>query len=188
MNTMIRKVKNTSEKLGYGRDGCFNAVNMLVDDPYEQGVKHKARINTKHDVLLHWKARKRIDDAQFIAGQRLQNIWYQTGVGQISTIRYDHERVDTSATGGHFSEHAADAGLELRKIAAFLGQFDFKLLVRIICQGRKIEDEAQDIGGREPQLYVARRVRDALDYLADYWGTRGSLERFCTRQEQMPLS
>lgn len=156
-----------------GYDGRFELGVVIVDDPYETGSKLAAQANVRHDVLIHWRSRKQVDDAQFLAGQRLQNIWYRAGTGMMSSVRFGHDRVDASGGSDPFPERVAAARAELREIAIFLGQADYLLITRILCEGRRIEDEAKEFKGREPNLYVARRVRDALGYLADYWGTTG---------------
>jgi hypothetical protein len=59
---------------------------------------------------------------------------------------------------------------------------DFPLMSRVVGQGRPIEEEGASgaWGTREPQLYVGRRLRDALLVLAEHWGARG-LERVPVR-------
>jgi hypothetical protein len=59
---------------------------------------------------------------------------------------------------------------------------DFPLMSRVVGQGRPSEEEGASgaWGTREPQLYVGRRLRDALLVLAEHWGARG-LERVPVR-------
>ncbi len=173
MTKLSSKNHYKKAKLTPQHHDSFELGALVVDDPYAKGEKVKALANIRHDVLIHWKSRKQIDEAQFIAGLKLQNIWYQSGIGMPSSIRYDRDRVDVSASAEPLADRVVAACDELRKVAAFLGQTDYRLATRILCEGRRIEDEAREIGGREPQLYVARRVRDALGYLAEHWGATG---------------
>lgn len=156
-----------------GRESLFELGAVTVADPDEKGAKIRVPANIRHDVMVHWKSRKQIDEAQFLAGQKLQNIWYQAGTGMPGSVRYNRQRVDVSGGSDPFPERVAAASAELRELAAFLGRADYRLLIHVLCVGHRIEDVAREFGGREPQLYIARRVRDALGYLADYWGAQG---------------
>ncbi len=147
---------------------------LNVEDPDLPGARINAQANVRHDVLVHWRSRKQIDDVQFLAGQKMQALWYRSRVGQPATLRYDRDRVDGGIRADAFSEQVATATAELRQIAAFLGRADYRLMILAICEGRPIEELASTMEGREPQRYIARRVRDALTYLADFWGTVGA--------------
>lgn len=171
MATRRKPTMPASAECGY--DGRRQIYEVTVDDPYEAGTKAKARVNVRHDVLVHWRARKQIDDAQYAAGLKLQKIWYKARIGMPGSVQYGRDKVDVSGSGTSVAERFMEASKELAGINSHLGMTDYGLLCRVICEGSRLEHEAQPVGGREPERYIARRIKDALGYLAEYWGATG---------------
>lgn len=167
---MSRKKRRRIVQPAAGYEGRFEQGVLIVDDPYDKARKVTAQANIRHDLLIHWRARRAIDDAQYIAGQRLQGLWYRARIGAPSAIQYDKDKVDVSAPTDPIADRIIAAANELREIAGYLGKADYKLVTALVCDGQQISDFAARKVERE---YVARRVRDALGYLAAHWGAVG---------------
>lgn len=169
MNRKHRTIAKTEP----GYEGRFEIGVMTLDDPCEPATKIKTRINIRHDVLLHWRSRKQIDDAQFLAGQRLQKIWHQAQFGHIGSSFPGNDKVDTSGVHDFMPMRMITAKKELSEAAAFLGVADYGLVIRVVCEGRSITDEAKSMGGGTPERNTAWLVRRALSNLAGHWGATG---------------
>jgi hypothetical protein len=170
-----------------GHEGRFETGEAIMDDPYEPGRKVTVNINLRHDVLTHWQSRKLIDAAQFLAGRRFQRIWHRAQFGGVAGVRFDQPRVDGGTRADPLTDRMLDARRELAELAGVLGLIDYPLMGRIVGEGRSLEAEGASgaWGSREPQLYVARRVRDALAVLAAHWGATGH-DRLPIRAERIP--
>lgn len=167
---MSKKKRKLVARPTAGHEGRFKHGILIVDDPYDKNLKIEAQANIKHDLLIHWLSRRSISDAQYQAGQRIQSIWYHAGIGTPGAIRYDTDKVDQSECADPIADRVVDATNELREIAAYLGQADYKLVTALICEGKQLSE----YGNNEVECkYISRRIRDALGYLADYWGTTG---------------
>jgi hypothetical protein len=156
-------------------EGRFEPGAAVMEDPLAPGRKARVQVNLRHDVLTHWHARGLIDAAQFAAGRRFQSLWHRSEIGAGAAIRLDRPRVDGGLRSDPISEWAIEARNQLSALAALLGMIDYPLMSRVVGQGRPIEEEGASgaWGTREPQLYIGRRLRDALSVLADHWGARG---------------
>jgi|GEM_PF-1259438 len=157
---------------GPGYEDRFELGSRWIENPFpdQENPKIEAQINIRHDLLIHWRARRSIDDAQYIAGHRLQAIWYRAGIGTPGAIRYDKDKVDISEGADPIADRVVAATNELREIAAYLGRADYRLVTALVCEGKQL----LDFGSNEVERkYISRRVRDALGYLADHWGATG---------------
>ena len=85
-------------------------------------------------------------------------------------------------------EQAAKEGAKIIVLpeASVTGYLSQDLRTNWLLKGRPIEEEGASgaWGTREPQLYIGRRLRDALSILADHWGARGC-ERAPMRAERV---
>ena len=178
--------KPAGRKPQHGAEGRFEPGEAVVDDPLTPARKTHVQINLRHDVLTHWHARGLIDAAQFAAGRRFQSLWYRSEIGAGAAIRLDRPRVDGGMRPDPITERAIEARNQLSALAGVLGMIDYPLMTRVVGQGRPIEEEGASgaSGTREPQLYIGRRLRDALLVLADHWGARGR-DRVPMRAERL---
>ncbi len=146
---------------------------ITVPDPFDPGHKIAVTINARHDVITHWWARGKIDAAQMTAGRRFQRLWQKAEIGGPAAIDLSKTRVDGGFPVDPLTDAVVAGRRELDALAGALGKIDFPLLTRIVGQGLSLEAEAPRWGGRDPERYIARRVRDALATLASYWGATG---------------
>lgn len=169
---MNKKKRKMVASPGPGYEGRFELAKTRVDNPYDdpKNPKVEVAINKRHDLLIHWYARKTIDDAQYQAGFRLQAIWHNAGIGTPGAIQYDRDTVDVSGQTDPIPDRIIAATDELRAIAAHLGKADYRWLVSLICEGKEISDFSNQ---EKERKYISKRARDALGYLADYWGATG---------------
>jgi hypothetical protein len=168
-----------------GHEGRYEPTNVITDfatgrripvtvpDPYEAGHKIAATINARHDVITHWWARGKIDAAQMAVGRRFQRLWQKAEIGGPAAIDLSKTRVDGGFPVDPLTDAVVSARRELNALAGALGKIDFPLLTRIVGQGLSVETEALRWGGRDPERYVARRVRDTLAALALHWSASG---------------
>jgi len=154
-------------KPGPGYEGRVEIGTLIVLDPYDGSVLH-AQGNVRHDILIRWKSRKQIDDAQFAAGIKLQGIWYRAQAGTIGTCLPDNDRVDVSGVRDPIPSRVVAAQQQLADVAALLGARDYELVRRVVCEGIRFQD--LDNLNQRQQEYSAQRVRDALYDLAREWG------------------
>ena len=97
--------------------------------------------------------------------------------GGPAAIDLSKSKVDGGFPVDPLTDAVAAARRELNTLAGALGKIDFPLLTRIVGEGLSLEAEASRWGERDPERYVARRVRDALATLALHWGTTGPERR-----------
>lgn len=167
----MKKAKRV-QRLEPGHDGRFKQGVIEVDNPYDDPEHSRVltRVNARHDLLIHWWSRGSIDDAQYNAGQRLQMIRYHAEIGAPGTTNYDTDKVDVSGSCDLIADRAVTATKDLLNICAYLGKADYDLVTSLLCGNVKLADYGDTKTERE---YVAKRARDALSYLAIYWGTKG---------------
>jgi hypothetical protein len=183
--TKSKKLESVGVGRSLGAEGRYEPTRVVTDfatgrpipvtvsDPFEPGRKIAATINIRHDVITHWWARGKIDTAQMTAGRRFQQLWQDAEIGGPALIDPSKTRVDGGFPVDPLTDAVVLARRELNALAGTLGKIDFPLLTRIVGQGLGIETEAARWGGRHPERYVARRVRDALTTLAMHWGATG---------------
>jgi hypothetical protein len=150
---------------------------VTVPDPYDPERRITITINARHDVITHWWTRGKIDAAQMAAGRRFQRLWQKAEIGGPAAIDLSKSKVDGGFPVDPLTDAVAAARRELSTLAGALGKIDFPLLTRIVGEGLSLEAEASRWGGRDPERYIARRVRDALATLALHWGTTGPERR-----------
>jgi len=184
-----KKTRRSKKKvvLKVGRNGSFETENRWVDNPHfdPEMPKIEAQVNIRHDILIHWHARGQIGDAQFFAGQKLQKIWERAKIGDHGTCIPTNSRVDASGIADHLTVGTIEAIQELAEIEQKIGCRDMPLLLKAICEGKKIEAIAGE--RKRAQIYIGQRIRDALDDLAGYWGAIGA-ERAEIRAEHFHYS
>lgn len=118
------------------------------------------------DVLARWYARGQIDDAQLAAGRWLRRTSEAAGRLDMAVPALGPSHGGDPDAAFLRRAKRLEAGESLRSARAILGEADYLLLWRIVVLGVRIEEEACRWPGREPALYVGRRVRDGLTLLA----------------------
>lgn len=169
MKTRRKKLKPQKPAPGY--EGRFAVGTTDVPDPYEPHKSLKVAVNVRHDPLIHWKARSQIDEAEYHAGRKFQAIFAKAEIGGPAAIDYTKPLVDGGYPVDPLTDDVVQAGNTLLELRVVLGYTDYLLLVRVLCLGKPIQEEALAWGGKEPERYIARRVRDGLASLAGHWGT-----------------
>lgn len=153
--------------------------------------------NIRHDVLEYEFACKRIDEAQKIAGDRLQALITRAGIGGAQAIDYGNPKVDGGGKSDTLTDAVADAHKRLKKIREAMTE-DFRLLELAIGDGKSLKEIAvlwyADSGRYRPnqrhaEVYIACRFRDALDKLVGVLGVaRGSgLQEIRAWNNHVPL-
>jgi hypothetical protein len=163
-----------------GYDGSPGFAEVKVPDPYERGAVLSVR--KRIDILTHWSTRRQIDDAQRVAGEWLQGLHEKAQLRSPSCIDYGKPLVDGGRMQEPLTDHVLRARRELIIVAGVVGTTDYRLLLRVVCEGVSLDQIAEEWGGREPARYIARRVKDALTALAQWRGAQGK-ERSIIRAE-----
>lgn len=169
MRAQPRKSRRITAKAtpGPGYEGRVEIGTLAVIDPYDGSILH-AQGNIRHDILIRWKSRKQIDDAQFAAGIKLQGIWYRAQAGSVGTCLPENDRVDVSGIRDPIPSRVVAAQQQLSGVAALLGARDYELVRKVVCEGAKLYDIP--FATKRQQEYASQRVRDALTDLAEEWG------------------
>jgi len=154
----------------------------VVDDPFEPGVKMRARVNLAEHPLELMRARGRIDDAQYEAGVRFRAIYERAAIGGGGGVDPSRIRVDGGAPGDAFTDEIAMALNDLRRISRELGMIGYRVMQAVAGQGIHISALAERWPAPEAlrarQDYLAMRLREALDVLAlEVWGASGASRR-----------
>ncbi|BCP53804.1 hypothetical protein K32_24210 [Kaistia sp. 32K] len=162
---------------GIGYNGRYEEGTRIVEDPSVPGTKITAKVNIRATVLDHLRSRKKLDEAQYQAGERFQKIWQLAAIGALKAMDYK-EAVDGGGGGGDpLTDQVVHAAAELKKIMPRVGMIGHRLLVSTIGEGRTIQETAQDwqddggaVSGARAEGYVTGRLLEALDELARFWG------------------
>lgn len=149
----------------------------IVDDPYsDKGEKIEVLRSIRDDPLEGMKARRQVDDAQYLAGREWQKFNEQACVGSIRAIDPTKEAVD----GGQMPEPITD-----KQIKAFHQLYEAdrelgaagKTLVRDILGFDRLSIAAaaakHGFSGEREINYIGRRFRECLETLAKLWGFAG---------------
>src|SRR5678809_202127 len=136
---------------------------MEVDDPYEPDAKLSVGINVKHDLVLWMYNGKRIDHAQYKAGNRFLGLLEHAEEARGLAVDPSRDVVDGSS--GRFispeiTEARERAISELRRITRYLGNRDYQLACRVIRDNTTIKAIAE--GNKLKAEYLNRRFKDLL--------------------------
>jgi hypothetical protein len=145
-----------------------------VDDPYaiNPGEKIVVLRNTRHDPLFDMKAKKQIDQCDYVAGRHWQAAYEGSEIGAVRAIDPSKEAVD----GGRLPEPLTDRQRvnmqDIRAARDCLGSEGNQLIVDILGKGWSIS-QAATARGRftdDDRRYVGRRFRECLASLAKRFG------------------
>jgi hypothetical protein len=145
-----------------------------VDDPLaiNPGDKIVVLRSTRHDPLFDMKAKKQIDQCDYVAGRHWQAAYENAEIGAVRAIDPSKEAVD----GGRLPEVLTDtqrkAMWDIRAARDALGAEGNQLIVDILGKGWSIGQAACERGrlSDDDRRYVGRRFRECLHTLAIRFG------------------
>ena len=145
-----------------------------VDDPLaiNPGDKIVVLRSTRHDPLFDMKAKKQIDQCDYVAGRHWQAAYENAEIGAVRAIDPSKEAVD----GGRLPEVLTDtqrkAMWDIRAARDALGAEGNQLIVDILGKGWSISQAACERGrlSDDDRRYVGRRFRECLHTLAIRFG------------------
>lgn len=149
--------------------GEYSAIE--VDDPYEAGGKIVTTRQLRGDPLARLHDRGQIDDAQFLAGRKYQQIWERTECGA-RAIDPTKEKVDGGLLPEALKESRMKAFQQLDGVKSLLGKADSGVIYDILARGLTIEAVLEERGlfGQWQARIYGRKFRDCLDLMAKHFG------------------
>lgn len=145
----------------------------IVDDPYsEVGEKIQVIRSTRTDALAGLYARNWIDDAQFCAGRKWENLFESAEIGSIRAIDPTKEAVDGGRIPEPITDHQISALRKLDEAHQWLGRDGYNIVFAVLGERHLLKEAAQRCGyvtAREID-YFSRRFRECLETLAQLWG------------------
>ncbi|CAH1673336.1 conserved hypothetical protein [Hyphomicrobiales bacterium] len=183
-NTMRRR-RHRREDL-HGSDGRVEIGHKDVKDPYEPEKRLRVTVNVRESPLEILKSRRRIDDAEYEAGQWFRAVYERASIGPLTAFDPTKEPVD----GGGFSDPLSDATMQasrdLRAVLPVVRREGYLLLMSIVGQGKPIAEVAavwgrtvvaiKDGKQRRPkssEAIVTSRLIEALRDVAEHRGVKG---------------
>jgi hypothetical protein len=137
-----------------------------VDDPYQAGEKISVVISLRDDVLARWRGQHLIDEAQFQAGRRWQQLYQWAQIGALKSVDLERPTIDYRPPP-EIAPKQLTALRQLAACAAVLGR-DGDLLVRHVLGHEMSVAQATTLRGLEgarQQNYIAHRLRECLECL-----------------------
>lgn len=171
------KLKQRPAGRAPGYEGTRALVAAVVDDPYDR-TKLAVIKNTGGDPIEDMVARGLLDEAQWVAALRVRLYHERAGAVGAQAIDYGREHVDGGQVWVDVPLGQDEAAKEMAKVRSVLGALDYKIVVAIAGEGRRINEVAGALayGTETDRRYVGKRFRDALDSLVVFWclGSRAS--------------
>jgi hypothetical protein len=146
-----------------------------VDNPLFQPDHKESPTNTKQDVRvinMHESAvevlfsKGHLDVEQKRAADRFRACWEAMGGKGASAIDYGKEVVDGGRNAQDITEHQWQAGEDLRRCHARLGDIMYRLVSQICGEGLGLAEYAKSRRARDT---AADNLRTALDELSEMW-------------------
>ena len=145
-----------------------------VDDPYavEPGDKIVVLRSTRHDPLFDMKAKKQIDQCDYVAGRHWQAAYENSELGAVRAIDPSKEAVDGGRLPEVLSKQQMAGMQDMRAARETLGAEGHQLMVDILGNGWSIRQAAVARGrySDDERRYVARRFKECLRSLAKRFG------------------
>ncbi len=145
-----------------------------VDDPYaiNPGDKIVVLRSTRHDPLFDMKAKKQIDQCDYVAGRHWQAAYENSEIGAVRAIDPSKEAVDGGRLPEPVTEMQRRAMQDVRAARECLGSEGNQLIVDILGKGWSISQAAVARGrlSDDDRRYVGRRFRECLASLAKRFG------------------
>lgn len=165
-----RRKRRPPDKPRPGYDGSFEIGARVVDDPYEPGNKITVPANVRHDPLARMYNQKEIDDAQYLAGEKLRMCIEKAGGTGAAAADWTRPFVDHSVSFKEVALTQLQAGRELKRAHAMLGFQNYRLVHGVVFDGLNGSLIAQARGHIHDRKAVKAVVRDCLEQLAIMWG------------------
>lgn len=147
----------------------------MVDNPLVPGTRTEAVVNIRATALEWLASREKIDSTQKAAGERFARLYRTAEIGGTQAIRYA-ERVQTSGADDPLTDQVMDAGRTLARAMKALGKWASPIVVQVLgldlplAEVAKRWSDAGIVKGDGAAGFVAERLREALQQLAEHWG------------------
>lgn len=173
-----RKRRPKKVTLAAGCDGKFVVGERVVEDPYEAGAKLRARVNLAEHPLELMRAKKRLDEALYLAGTRFRALYECAQIGGARGIDPAKVKVDGGRAGDPLGVSVAEAHRELGRLYGWLGEAGSRIVERVCGQGLSVAELAEswpcDGNRLMVRNYLTLRLAEALEVLAaEVWGAKG---------------
>ncbi len=149
---------------------------VYVDNPYYSSahdgeganpVKIKAVVNIRESAITTLAARKHIDASQKAAADRFRSLWEALGGAGAGSFDYSREQVDGGGAREALTERQIEAGMELKRAKAVLGNKAYDIMSKVAGQGYAIQELATT---HRERTTLTDYLKDGLDELARNWG------------------
>lgn len=157
-----------------GEEGQVLRSTKFVSDPYD-GTQLRVTINAFESPLQHMRTRRKIDECQFLAGERFREVYEQACIGAVKAIDYGKPHVDGGRLPEVLNEAVAVAARSLADIRRVVGGVCFGYLETVIGERVALKEMAANyrkLSGERAEGFVAGQVVAGLDRLVEYWGMR----------------
>lgn len=126
----------------------------------------KAQVNIRESAIATLAQKGGLDDAQVAAADRFRALWERMGGKGTGAIDYTKEPVDGGGHRDPISISQLEAGHELKRCRALLGEYGY-LIVRLVAGERRSLHEI--CGSRRERESTADHLRIDLTALAKLW-------------------
>lgn len=142
--------------------------------PEFQRIKAVVRVDLLENELAH----ERIDEADYLAGRRIERLFEQVRMVKASSLWRTSGRVDNASApdpGLRLLERLSKMEQTKREANRIVGEAGLKFLERILAEGLTFAALAEKVGrgGERGTAAVADRFRWLLKELADGWAAKG---------------
>lgn len=165
-----RKRRRKPEPPRPGYDGSFEIGARVVENPYDPGMKITVPANVRHDPLARMFNQKEIDEAQYLAGEKLRMCIEKAGGAGAPAADWTKPFVDHSMSFKEPALTQLQAGRELKRAHAVLGWQTYRLVHGVVFDGLNGSLIAQARGNMHDRIGIKHAVRDGLEQLAILWG------------------
>ncbi|MFZ5674295.1 MAG: hypothetical protein ACOZAM_15140 [Pseudomonadota bacterium] len=152
-----------------GYDGAFEIGARVVENPYSPGAKITVPANIRHDPLALMFNKKEIDEAQYLAGEKLRMCIERAGGAGSPAADWTRPFVDKSISFREPALTQLQAGRELKRAHAMLGWQNYRLVRGVVFDGLNGRLIAQAKGAIHERKAVKQAVREGLEQLAILW-------------------
>jgi hypothetical protein len=145
----------------------------IVQDPYSQnGEQIEVLRSIRDDQLAGMYSRSQIDDAQYRAGRKWQQLYELSEIGAVRAIDPSKEAVDGGGMLEPLTDKQIDAFKAMGECNRVLGEGGGSLVRDVLGRGWSIGMAAQlrEYYSEREISYVGHRFRICLESMAILWG------------------
>ena len=154
-----------------------------VPDPYERGAELSAIASIRDDPIGRLYARGQIDQAQFLAARRWQELYEASEIGKVRGMQLKDPVDGSGPTPDPITDRQRKAIKELEAIKAELGRDGNALINDVLGNRLFMFDVARKRGyvdsdgaPRQREVdYLARFLKGCLETMAVFFGLAGKL-------------